>query len=54
MIKDDEQHANDDAKKKELVETRNLAEGMITSTDKIYLNDHQINLLLLIFYYQVT
>ena len=35
MIKDAEQHANDDAKKKELVETRNLAEGMITSTDKM-------------------
>ena len=35
MIKDAEQHANDDAKKKELVETKNLAEGMITSTDKM-------------------
>jgi molecular chaperone DnaK len=35
MIKDAEQHANDDAKKKELVETRNLAEGMITSNDKM-------------------
>jgi len=35
MIKDAEQHANEDAKKKELVETRNLAEGMITSTDKM-------------------
>ena len=35
MIRDAEQHANDDAKKKELVETRNLAEGMITSTDKM-------------------
>jgi molecular chaperone DnaK len=35
MIKDAEQHANDDAKKKELVETRNLAEGMVTSTDKM-------------------
>ena len=35
MIKDAEQHANDDAKKKEVVETRNLAEGMITSTDKM-------------------
>ena len=35
MIKDAEQHANDDAKKKELVETRNLAEGMITSTNKM-------------------
>ena len=35
MIKDAEQHANDDSKKKELVETRNLAEGMITSTDKM-------------------
>ena len=35
MVKDAEQHANDDAKKKELVETRNLAEGMITSTDKM-------------------
>ena len=35
MIKDAEQHANEDAKKKELVETRNLAEGMITSTEKM-------------------
>ena len=35
MIKDAESHANEDAKKKELVETRNLAEGMITSTEKM-------------------
>ena len=35
MIKDAEQHANDDAKKKELVETRNMAEGMVTSTEKM-------------------
>jgi molecular chaperone DnaK len=35
MIKDAETHANEDAKKKELVETRNLAEGMITSTEKM-------------------
>ena len=31
MIKDAEQHANEDAKKKELVETRNMAEGMAVS-----------------------
>ena len=35
MIKDAEQHANEDAKKKELVETRNMAEGMVTSTEKM-------------------
>ena len=35
MIKDAEQHANEDAKKKELIETRNLAEGMVTSTEKM-------------------
>ena len=35
MIKDAEQHANEDAKKKELVETRNMAEGMVTSTEKL-------------------
>ena len=35
MIKDAEQHANEDAKKKELIETRNMAEGMVTSTDKM-------------------
>ena len=35
MIKDAETHANEDAKKKELVETRNLAEGMVTSTEKM-------------------
>ncbi len=35
MIKDAEQHANEDAKKKELVETRNIAEGMVTSTEKM-------------------
>ena len=35
MIKDAEQHANEDAKGKELVETRNMAEGMVTSTEKM-------------------
>ena len=35
MIKDAETHANEDAKKKELVETRNMAEGMVTSTEKM-------------------
>ncbi len=35
MIKDAEQHANEDAKKKELIETRNVAEGMVTSTEKM-------------------
>ena len=35
MIKDAEQHANEDAKKKELIETRNMAEGMVTSTEKM-------------------
>ena len=35
MIKDAEQHANEDAKKKDLVETRNMAEGMVTSTEKM-------------------
>ena len=35
MVKDAEQHANEDAKKKELVETRNMAEGMVTSTEKM-------------------
>ncbi|MFL2694095.1 MAG: molecular chaperone DnaK [Candidatus Actinomarina sp.] len=35
MVKDAEEHANDDAKKKELVETRNLAESMVTSTEKM-------------------
>jgi len=35
MIKDAETHANEDAQKKELVETRNLAEGMVTSTEKM-------------------
>ena len=35
MIKDAEQHANEDAKKKEFVETRNMAEGMVTSTEKM-------------------
>ena len=33
MVKDAEEHANEDAKKKELVETRNLAESMVTSTE---------------------
>ena len=35
MVKDAEQHANEDAKKKELIETRNMAEGMVTSTEKM-------------------
>ena len=35
MIKDAEQHANEDAKKKEFIETRNMAEGMVTSTEKM-------------------
>ena len=35
MIKDAEQHANEDAKKKELIETKNMAEGMVTSTEKM-------------------
>ena len=35
MIKDAEQHANEDAKKKEFVETRNMAEGMVASTEKM-------------------
>ena len=35
MIKDAETHANEDAQKKELIETRNLAEGMVTSTKKM-------------------
>ena len=35
MIKDAETHANEDAKEKELVETRNMAEGMVTSTEKM-------------------
>ena len=35
MIKDAETHANEDAKKKEQVETRNLGEGLITSTEKM-------------------
>ena len=35
MIKDAEQHANEDAKKKELIETRNMAEGMVTATEKM-------------------
>src|SRR5210317_1261732 len=35
MIKDAETHANEDAQKKELVETRNMAEGMVTSTEKM-------------------
>ena len=36
MVKDAEEHANEDAKKKELVETRNLAESMVTSTEKMH------------------
>ena len=35
MVKDAEEHANEDAKKKEHVETRNLAESMVTSTEKM-------------------
>ena len=35
MIKDAEEHANEDAKKKDHVETRNLAESMVTSTEKM-------------------
>jgi molecular chaperone DnaK len=35
MIKDAETHANEDAQKKEIIETRNLAEGMVTSTEKM-------------------
>ena len=35
MVKDAEQHANEDAKKKELVENRNMAEGMVISTEKM-------------------
>ena len=35
MVKDAEQHANEDAKKKEIIETRNMAEGMVTSTEKM-------------------
>ena len=35
MIKDAETHANEDAQKKEHIETRNLAEGMVTSTEKM-------------------
>ena len=35
IVKDAEEHANEDAKKKELVETRNLAESMVTSTEKM-------------------
>jgi molecular chaperone DnaK len=35
MIKDAETHANEDAQKKELIETRNVAEGMVTSTEKM-------------------
>ena len=35
MVKDAEEHANEDAKKKELVETRNLAESMVSSTEKM-------------------
>ena len=35
MIKDAETHANEDSQKKEIIETRNLAEGMVTSTEKM-------------------
>ena len=37
MVKDAEEHANEDAKKKELVETRNLAESMVTSLSLIHI-----------------
>ena len=45
MIKDAEQHANEDAKKKELVETRNMAEGMVTSTEKMLEDNKDLSLI---------
>ena len=35
MVKDAEANKDEDAQKKELIETRNLAEGMVTSTEKM-------------------
>ena len=35
MVKDAEEHANEDAKKRELVETRNMAESLVASTEKM-------------------
>ena len=35
MVKDAEEHANEDAKKRELVETRNMAEALVSSTEKM-------------------
>ena len=34
MVKDAEEHANEDAQKRELVETRNMAETLVSSTEK--------------------
>ena len=35
MVKDAEEHANDDAKKRELVESRNMAETLASSSEKM-------------------
>ena len=35
MVKDAEEHANDDSKQRELVETRNMAETLLSSTEKM-------------------
>ena len=35
MVQDAEEHANEDAKKRELVETRNMAESLLSSTEKM-------------------
>jgi len=35
MVKDAEEHANEDAQKRELVETRNMAETLVSSTEKM-------------------
>ena len=35
MVKDAEEHANEDAQKRELIETRNLAETLVSSTEKM-------------------
>ena len=35
MVKDAEEHANEDAKKRELVETRNMADALVSSTEKM-------------------
>jgi len=40
MVKDAEEHANDDAKKRELVETRNMAEALVSSTEKM-IDEHK-------------